>query len=57
MAYEIDDTCISCGVCDPECPVSCISPGDSIYVIDPDKCISCGVCAQVCPVGAPKAGD
>ena len=37
MAYKIADTCISCGACEPECPVSCISQGDSIFVIDADR--------------------
>ena len=53
MAYVISDDCISCGSCEPECPVSAISAGDSKYVIDEDACISCGSCAAVCPVGAP----
>ncbi|MCX7658901.1 MAG: 4Fe-4S binding protein, partial [Oscillospiraceae bacterium] len=25
MAYRINDSCISCGACESECPVSCIS--------------------------------
>lgn len=54
MAYFINDDCINCGVCASECPVSCISEGDSKYVIDPDTCIECGTCASVCPVGAPN---
>jgi len=53
MAYKISDACISCGACASECPVSCISEGDSIYVIDADACIECGACASVCPVEAP----
>lgn len=53
MAYVISDDCISCGSCEPECPVSAISAGDSKYVVDEDTCISCGSCAAVCPVGAP----
>jgi ferredoxin len=53
MAYTIDDSCIACGACVPECPVSAISEGD-IYTIDADTCIDCGACASVCPVGAPK---
>ncbi len=53
MAYVISDSCISCGTCEAECPVSAISAGDSQYVIDADSCISCGSCASVCPVGAP----
>jgi ferredoxin len=54
VAYQINDACISCGACESECPVSCISEGDSKYVIDEGVCISCGSCAGVCPVGAPN---
>ena len=53
MAYKITDECIDCGACADECPVSCISEGDGIFVINADECISCGNCAEVCPVGAP----
>ena len=34
MAYIINDACISCGACEAECPVECISAGDDKYVID-----------------------
>jgi NAD-dependent dihydropyrimidine dehydrogenase PreA subunit len=54
MAYKINDDCISCGVCEAECPVSCISQGDPIYVIEAASCIDCGSCAEVCPVNAPQ---
>lgn len=54
MAYSINDDCIKCGACEPECPVDAISEGDDKYVIDPDLCISCGACADVCPVDAPE---
>jgi len=54
MAYVIDDSCISCGACEAECPVSAISAGDGKYEINPDECVECGACADVCPVGAPK---
>jgi len=53
MAYVIKDSCINCGACEPECPVSCISAGDGQYIIGEDECISCGACASVCPVDAP----
>jgi ferredoxin len=49
MAYTISDTCIKCGACEAECPVSAISEGADIYVIDADTCIDCGACANVCP--------
>ncbi|HHY63879.1 MAG TPA: 4Fe-4S binding protein [Clostridiaceae bacterium] len=54
MAYFINDDCISCGACEAECPVGCISEGDGKYVIDEDSCIDCGSCANVCPVEAPQ---
>ena len=53
MAYAISDDCISCGVCDGNCPVNEISEGDGKYVIDADTCIDCGACAENCPVAAP----
>lgn len=52
MAYVINNDCISCGTCVPECPVEAITQGPEIYVIDPGKCIDCGACAEVCPVSA-----
>lgn len=54
MAYAINNDCISCGACAAECPVSAISEGDPIYVIDPEICIDCGACAGVCPTGSPN---
>jgi ferredoxin len=41
MAYKITDECISCGACEPECPVQAISEGETTYVIDPNKCVEC----------------
>lgn len=56
MAYVISDSCVSCGTCEGECPVSAISQGDSQYVIDAYACISCGTCAGVCPTGRYQRG-
>lgn len=56
MALFITDECINCDVCEPECPNEAISPGEEIYIIDPDKCTECvghydePQCQQVCPV-------
>ncbi len=52
MAYVINDTCVSCGACEGECPVGAISAGDGIFVIDAASCIDCGACAGSCPTGA-----
>ncbi len=58
MALIINEDCISCGACEPECPNDAISEGDTIYVIDPDRCTECvgfydePQCASVCPVDA-----
>jgi ferredoxin len=55
MAMKILDDCISCGACEPECPVEAISEGDSVYMIDPSICIECEghadspQCVDVCP--------
>ncbi|MCL2673932.1 MAG: 4Fe-4S binding protein [Defluviitaleaceae bacterium] len=52
MAYKITNDCVSCGACESECPVSCISAGSPIYVIAEGDCISCGACVGACPTGA-----
>jgi ferredoxin len=52
MAYEITGDCISCGVCQAECPVEVISQKADVYVIDADLCTDCGVCEAICPVDA-----
>jgi ferredoxin len=55
MAMKIIDTCIACGVCEPECPRHCITAGD-LYVIETAKCTECKdeggnpKCVAVCPV-------
>jgi len=54
MPYVINNDCICCGACEPDCPVGAISEGDGKFVIDPDTCIDCGACEATCPVGAPK---
>lgn len=57
MAYKITEKCISCGACSAECPVQCISQGDTKYNINKEECIECGTCASVCPVGAPEPDE
>lgn len=56
MALIINEDCINCDVCEPECPNEAIFQGDEIYEIIPDKCTECvghfdePQCQQVCPV-------
>ncbi len=56
MALFINETCINCGACEPECPVDAITEGDEFFEIDPDLCIECEghfdepQCKEVCPV-------
>jgi len=38
MALLINEDCVNCGVCEPECPNEAISEGDDIYVIDWEHC-------------------
>ncbi|MCK5577128.1 MAG: YfhL family 4Fe-4S dicluster ferredoxin [Dehalococcoidales bacterium] len=58
MAYMINDECISCGACEPECPNLAISEGETIYIVDADKCTECvgsfetQQCVEICPVDA-----
>jgi len=56
MALLINEECISCGACEPECPTNSISEGDNIYIIDAATCVECKghfdepQCIAVCPV-------
>jgi len=56
MALLIDDSCINCDMCEPECPNQAITMGEEIYEIDPDRCTECGghydkpTCVAVCPI-------
>lgn len=56
MALLIDDSCINCDMCEPECPNHAITMGEEIYQIDPDLCTECvghydkPTCVSVCPI-------
>lgn len=51
MPRFINNDCVACGSCLPECAFGAISEGD-IYVIDPEKCTDCAACEPVCPSNA-----
>lgn len=56
MSLLINDECINCDVCEPECPNGAITQGDEIYEIDLNLCTECvghfdePTCIDVCPV-------
>ena len=56
MALLIEDDCINCDMCEPECPNQAIAMGDDIYHIDTDMCTECvghydePQCINVCPI-------
>jgi len=56
MAMLINEDCINCGACEPECPNTAIAQGDPVYVVDVDKCTECvgafdtPKCVETCPV-------
>ena len=56
MSLVIEDTCINCDMCDPECPNEAIRLGNNIYEIDHKKCTECighydkPTCISVCPI-------
>jgi ferredoxin len=62
MSLKINDDCTSCDACASSCPNQAITPGDVIYVINPDKCTECvgaedsPQCQMVCPADAIVAG-
>jgi ferredoxin len=56
MSMVINEDCISCGNCEPACPNTAITAGDSIYLVDAERCTECvgafdkPQCVDVCPV-------
>jgi ferredoxin len=64
LALLIDEDCINCAVCEPECPNDAIFEGEDIFEINPDLCTECvghfdePQCVAICPVDCiPKDPD
>lgn len=49
MAGIEQESCLSCGICQTECPFSAINELSEIIM---EKCMGCGVCVTQCPVQA-----
>jgi ferredoxin len=58
MSVAINETCITCGACEWECPNQAISLGAIHPIVDQDLCTECygffgeSQCVVVCPVKA-----
>ena len=56
MSLKINEISVKSDVCEPVCPNSAITQGETIYVIDPARCTECvghfdePQCVVVCPV-------
>ncbi len=54
----IDDSCINCDMCVPECPSDSIHMQGKHYQINEQTCIRCEhyypspTCIEVCPIGS-----
>jgi ferredoxin len=60
MALYIEDACINCDMCEPQCPNEAISLGEEFYEINPNLCTECvghyekNQCVLVCPIDCIK---
>jgi ferredoxin len=54
--YIVEDECISCGDCLPECPTDSIKEGLVVFTINADSCTECEgefdepKCIELCPI-------
>ena len=58
MALRVNEYCVGCGWCIPECKNGAIKEGDEVAVVDPERCTECvgwyeePRCVQVCWLSA-----
>ena len=52
--YINKDSCVSCGMCERNCPSGCINSKDK--TVDNATCVKCLKCLEVCPKGGIKFG-
>ncbi len=50
----ISDICVSCGMCEKNCPSGCINSKEK--TVDNETCVKCLKCLEVCPKGGIKFG-
>ncbi len=54
---QCDVGCISCKICEKNCPVGAVTVTDFVATIDQSKCTGCGICATKCPRKIIKKAD
>lgn len=52
--YISQDDCVSCGMCERNCPSGCIDSKNK--TVDNETCIKCLKCLSICPKGGMKYG-
>ena len=49
-AHVNRNRCVSCGVCQKECPKDAVSVWRGCFaIVDAAACVGCGKCAKLCP--------
>ena len=54
--FFADESCVSCGLCERLCPMSCIKPGENRMPVWEGECTMCLSCLHRCPKAAIQHG-